>query len=165
MTMQALTTVPTANSTGDNRSSLVWPSRVVPWAAQVIVAGILAQTLFFKFTYAPETRFIFESRGGRPVATIVGLVELVCAVLLLIPRTATLGAALSLAVIGGAIMTHLTSLGIEVKNPNTGEGDGGLLFGLALAVAFGAFVVLAFRWRHLPFLGLLWEWKGSARAS
>jgi hypothetical protein len=58
-----------------------------------------------------------------------------------------------LAVIGGAIMTHLTSLGIEVKNPDTGEGDGGLLFGLALAVAVGSLVVLAFRWRQLPFVG------------
>src|SRR5207237_1092850 len=32
-----------------------WPRRI-PWAAQVVVALILAQTLFFKFTYAPETR-------------------------------------------------------------------------------------------------------------
>jgi hypothetical protein len=122
----------------------------VPWAAQIAVAVILTQTLFFKFTYAPETRYIFESRGGRLAATLVGLVELACVVLLLIPRTAAIGAALTLAVIGGAIMTHLTSLGIEVKNPDTGEGDGGLLFGLALAVAAGSLVVLAVRWKQLP---------------
>src|SRR4029078_9390489 len=84
-------------------------------AAQVVVTVILAQTLFFKFTYAPETRYIFESRGGRPAATVVGLVELVCVVLLLLPRAARLGALLALAVIGLAIVTHLTSLGIEVK--------------------------------------------------
>jgi uncharacterized membrane protein YphA (DoxX/SURF4 family) len=133
---------------------------IVPWAAQILVAVILAQTLFFKFTYAPETRYIFESRGGRPAATLVGLVELVCVVLLLIPRTAPLGAALALAVIGGAIVTHLTSLGIEVKNPDTGEGDGGLLFGLALAVAAGSLVVLAFRWRQLPYIDRLAERLG-----
>lgn len=132
-----------------------WPvaAAVVPWAAQIAVAVILAQTLYFKFTYAPETRYIFESRGGRPVATLVGLAELACVVLLLIPRTAAIGAALSLAVIGGAIFTHLTSLGIVVKNPDTGEGDGGLLFGLALAVAAGALVVLWYRWLQLPFIG------------
>ena len=124
---------------------------IVPWAAQILVAVILAQTLFFKFTYAPETRYIFESRGGRPAATLVGLAELVCVVLLLIPRTAATGAALALAVIGGAILTHLTSLGIEVKNPDSGEGDGGLLFGLALAVAAGSLVVLWYRWHGLPF--------------
>lgn len=125
----------------------------VAWAARVGVAVILAQTLFFKFTYAPETRAIFEPRGGRSAATLVGLAELACVVLLLVPRTAALGAVLSLAVIGGAIVTHLTSLGIEVRNPDTGEGDGGLLFGLAVAVAVGSLVVLAFRWRQLPFVG------------
>lgn len=126
---------------------------LVSWAAQIVVALILAQTLFFKFTYAPETRAIFESRGGRPAATLVGMAELACVILLLIPRTAALGAALALAVIGGAILTHLTSLGIEVKNPDTGEGDGGLLFGLALTVAAGSLVVLAYRWKQLPLLG------------
>jgi uncharacterized membrane protein YphA (DoxX/SURF4 family) len=131
---------------------------LVPWAAQVAVAVILAQTLFFKFTYAPETRYIFESRGGRPAATLVGLAELACVVLLLIPRTAAIGAALTLIVISGAIVTHLTSLGITVRNPDTGACDGGLLFGLALAVAVGSLVVLAFRWRELPYVGRLREW-------
>jgi hypothetical protein len=129
------------------------------------VAVILAQTLVFKFTYAPETRFIFESRGGRPAATLVGLAELACVVLLLVPRTAAVGAAFALAVIGGAILTHLTSLGIEVTNPDTGEGDGGLLFGLAVAVAAGSLVVLALRWRRLPFVGRLRERLGMGRAA
>lgn len=128
---------------------------IVPWTAQVVVAAVLAQTLYFKFTYAPETRYIFESRGGRPAATLVGLAELVCVVLLLVPRWAAVGAVLALAVIGGAIMTHLTSLGIAVKNPDTGESDGGLLFGLALTVAIGSLVVLWYRWRELPFIDRL----------
>lgn len=165
MTTQTLATVPTRDRTSETQSGLGWPAQMLPWVAQIVVAGILAQTLFFKFTYAPETRFIFESRGGRPAATLVGLAELVCVVLLLIPRTAALGAALALTVIGGAIMTHLTSLGIEVKNPNTGEGDGGLLFGLALAVAIGSLVVLAIRWRQLPYVGRRWERRGSVRVS
>ncbi len=131
-----------------------WPclSDLVPWAAQVGVAVILAQTLFFKFTYAPETQVIFGDRGGRPAATAVGIVELICVVLLLIPQTSALGAALSLAVIAGAIFTHLTSLGLQVVDPQTGAGDGGLLFGLALVVAVGSFVVLAYRWRQLPYV-------------
>ena len=131
----------------------VW-TKLIPWAAQVIVALILAQTLFFKFTYAPETEVIFADRGGRPAATALGVVELLCVILLLVPRTAAIGAALSLLVISGAIFTHLTSLGIQVVDPATGEGDGGLLFGLALVVAVGSLVVLAFRWRQLPFVQL-----------
>lgn len=125
------------------------------WAAQVVVAGILVQTLYFKFTYAPETAYIFEPRGGRPAATLVGVLELVAAVLLLWPGRAALGAALALVLIGGAIFTHLTALGIEVKNPETGEGDGGLLFALAVVVAAGSAFVLAVRWRELPLVSAL----------
>lgn len=129
------------------------PALVAAWVAQVAVAVILLQTLFFKFTYAPETAYIFEGRGGRPAATLVGALELVAAVLLLVPRRAAVGAALALGLIGGALFTHLTALGIEVKNPETGEGDGGLLFGLAVAVAVGSLVVLAVRRRALPVVG------------
>jgi len=127
-------------------------SRLIPWAAQIVVAVILAQTLFFKFTYAPETQVIFANKGGRLAATAVGIAELLCVILLLMPRTAAIGGLLSLLVISGAIITHLTSLGIQIVDPATGEGDGGLLFGLALVVAVGSLVVLAFRWRQLPFL-------------
>jgi uncharacterized membrane protein YphA (DoxX/SURF4 family) len=163
MATQSLVTNPTSGSAGGTRPGPRWAPRVVPWVAQVVVAVILAQTLFFKFTYAPETRFIFESRGGRPAATLVGLAELACVVLLLIPRTAATGAALALAVIGGAILTHLTSLGVEVRNPDTGEGDGGLLFVLALVVAVGSLVVLAYRWRQLPYIDRLERlWTGRA---
>ena len=132
----------------------IW-AKVVPWAAQIVVALILAQTLFFKFTYAPETQVIFADRGGRPAATALGVVELLCVSLLLVPRTAAIGAALSLLVISGAIFTHLTSLGVQVVDPATGKGDGGLLLGLAVVVALGSAVVLGFRWRQLPFLGVL----------
>ena len=138
--------------TGPAGGTRLWPA-AVSWGAQLGVAAILAQTLYFKFTYAPETQVIFADRGGRPAATAVGIVELVCVALLLIPRTAAVGAVLSLLVIGGALFTHLTSLGIAIKDPATGESDGGLLFGLAVAVAVGSLVVLALRWRQLPFVG------------
>ncbi|MBA4064813.1 MAG: DoxX family protein [Isosphaera sp.] len=138
---------------------------VAAWVAQVVVAVILFQTLFFKFTYAPETAYIFEGRGGRPAATAVGALELVAAVLLLIPRRAAVGAALALGLIGGALFTHLTALGIEVKDPTTGEGDGGLLFGLAVAVAAGSLVVLAVRRRELPVVGGFFAPRPAAPAT
>jgi hypothetical protein len=137
--------------TGPAGGTRFWPA-AVSWGPQLGVAAILAQTLYFKFTYAPETQVIFADRGGRPAATAVGIVELVCVALLLIPRTAAVGAVLSLLVIGGALFTHLTSLGIAVTDPATGESDGGLLFGLAIAVAVGSLVILALRWRQLPLL-------------
>ena len=130
-------------------------ARMAAWGAQILVAAILGQTLFFKFTYAPETQVIFRDLGGRPAATAVGCVELLCVVLLLLPQTAAAGALLSLATISGAIFSHLTKLGLVIVNPATGEGDGGLLFGLAIAVAIGSMVVLAVRWRELPYVNRL----------
>lgn len=133
-------------------------SLLLPWTAQIVVAVILIQTLYFKFTYAPETQAIFAERGGRPAATLVGILELTAAVLLLAGgRLAACGAALALGVIGGAILTHLTSLGIEIRDPVTGEGDGGLLFWLAMVVAVGSLVVLSYRWRELPFIDIIRE--------
>jgi uncharacterized membrane protein YphA (DoxX/SURF4 family) len=120
-------------------------SLIVSWLCRLGVAGILGQTLFFKLTYAPETQLIFGPLGGRPAATAVALMELVAVVLLLIPRTVAYGALLALATIGGAILSHLTWLGFEIVDPSTGQGDGGLLFILALIVAGGSSVLL---WLH-----------------
>lgn len=137
-----------SGGSGDGRARTPW---VVPWVAQVAVALILAQTLYFKFTYAPETQVIFADRGGRPAAAVVGVVELVCAVLLLVPRTAALGALLTLLTISGAIVTHLTSLGVSIPEaPGSQETDGGALFLLAVLVAAGSAVVLWFRRKELP---------------
>lgn len=122
------------------------------WAVQILVAVILMQTLFFKFTYAPETQVIFASRGGRPAATAIGMIELICAILLLTPRASALGALIALAVISGAILTHLTSLGVEIVDPATGQGDRGLLFGLAVTVAIGSVLILWKRWQQLQHL-------------
>ena len=115
------------------------------WVLQLSVAVILLQTLFFKFTGAEESVFIFSTLGVEPWGRYAsGLVELVAAALLLVPGCATYGALLSLGVISGAIVSHLTVLGIEVR------GDGGLLFALAMIVFICSLAILALRWRELP---------------
>ena len=73
--------------------------------------------------------------------------ELIAAVLLLIPGTVAIGALLAVGVGVGAVFSHLTVLGIDVK------GDGGLLFGLACVVLVGSAVVLAIHRRELPIVG------------
>jgi uncharacterized membrane protein YphA (DoxX/SURF4 family) len=106
---------------------------------RVVAAGILLQTLFFKFTGAPESIWIFTQLGVEPWGRIgSGVIELIAAVLLLIPRTARYGAALALLVMIGAIGSHLTVLGIDVQN------DGGLLFGLAVITALCCVATLWF---------------------
>ncbi len=116
------------------------PARVGSWILQLIAAAILAQTLFFKFTGAEEARFIFSTLGVEPWGRwAAGASELLAVALLLIPRTVTLGAGLSVAVMIGAIGAHLGPLGISVKD------DGGLLFGLAIVVLVCAAAVLVLR--------------------
>jgi hypothetical protein len=118
------------------------------WALQLIVAGILLQTLFFKFTGASESVYIFSTLGAEPWGRIgSGVVELIAALLLLYPATITSGALLALGVITGAIVSHLTVLGIEV------QGDGGLLFLLALAVFVSSAAILFLRRGEIPLLG------------
>ncbi len=102
---------------------------ILSWALRLIAAAILGQTLFFKFSGAEESRYIFTTIGMEPWGRyLVGSSELVAVVLLLVPRTAWLGGVVGLGVIAGALFFHLTILGIEVM------GDGGELFYLALAV-------------------------------
>ena len=124
---------------------------IVSWAARAVVAVILLQTLFFKFTGAEESKYIFTTLMGPDFEAVgrigSGIVELVAAVLLLVPGKAWLGALIALGTISGAIFSHLTVLGIEVK------GDGGLLFGLAVAVFILSAVVLLIHRREVPILG------------
>lgn len=115
---------------------------------QLAAAGILLQTLFFKFTGAEESVYIFSTLGMEPWGRIgSGVAELVAAALLLYPRTAAIGALLALGVMSGAIISHLTVLGLEVKN------DGGLLFMLAIAVFGASVAVLFIRRGQLPVIG------------
>ena len=111
---------------------------ILYWAARLLAAIILLQTLFFKFSGASESIEIFTHVGMEPWGRIgVGVLELVAAVLLLLNATAWMGAALSFGLMAGAILMHLTILGISVQN------DGGYLFLLAWIVAIcSAFVLL-----------------------
>jgi hypothetical protein len=118
------------------------------WLLQIVVAVILLQTLFFKFTGAPESIYIFTTVGAEPWGRYgSGVMELVAAALLLIPPTVAIGALLAVGVGIGAVFSHLTLLGIDV------QGDGGLLFALACVVLVASAVVLALHRRELPVVG------------
>ncbi len=114
-------------------------SSILIWILRLIPAVIFLQTLFFKFTAAPESVYIFETLGLGAAGRIgTGVVELIASILILIPRTTGIGAIIGLGTISGAIMGHITTLGIEV------QGDGGLLFGLAV-VTFICCAILAWQ--------------------
>jgi len=97
------------------------------WVVKTIAVVILVQTLFFKFSGAEESVYIFTKLGIEPFGRISsGVVELIASFLILIPRTTLLGALLGAGTMLGAIFSHLFLLGISVKN------DGGELFALAI---------------------------------
>jgi len=99
------------------------------WGCRLVACGILFQTLFFKFSGAPESIYIFDTLGvgdfGRYGA---GASELIAGILLILPKFTKVGSIMAVGIMAGAIVSHLAILGIEV------QGDGGLLFGLAILV-------------------------------
>jgi uncharacterized membrane protein YphA (DoxX/SURF4 family) len=133
-------------------NTLTRTQMLVSWGLQLLAAGILLQTLFFKFTGAEESVYIFAALGAEPWGRIgSGVVELIAAVMLLVPATAPFGALVAMGTMAGALASHLLFLGIEIR------GDGGLLFGLALITLGSSAIVLLLRRAQLPVVGRFFE--------
>ncbi len=113
--------------------------KIVQLVARIIAAAIMLQTLYFKFTAHPESVYIFSTLGIEPFGRIgSGIAELIASILLLIPTTAWMGAIMGLGVMAGAIVSHLTILGIDIRN------DGGQLFYMALFTFVCCLVVVIY---------------------
>jgi len=132
---------------------------IIGWICRVIVAIILLQTLFFKFTGAEESKYIFSTLMGAENEAVgrigSGVVELIAVILLFIPNLTWLGALLALGTMAGAIFSHLTKLGIVVKD------DGGLLFILANVVLIASAILLWINRANVPILGSLLTQKDA----
>jgi len=142
--------------------TMTTPLLILSWICRIAAAIILLQTLFFKFTAAPESIYIFTRLGVFvhnfvPFASVSaievlarigsGIMELIAAVLLLAPRFVWAGSILAIATTGGAIASHLTFLGIEV------QGDKGLLFFLAITVLVAGGIALFLHRNQIPGVG------------
>jgi uncharacterized membrane protein YphA (DoxX/SURF4 family) len=123
-------------------------TKYLPITIRIIVAIILIQTLQYKFTSHPESVYIFTKAGIEPVGRIgIGIAELFAGILLLIEKTAWLGSLLTMIIIGGAIVLHLTKLGIEIHD------DGGVLFYTALLIfEMSAWITFTYK-KENPFIG------------
>jgi uncharacterized membrane protein YphA (DoxX/SURF4 family) len=107
------------------------------WILRLLAAVILLQTLYFKFSAAPESIYIFSKLGMEPWGRIgTGVLELIAGILLLIPVTTVFGALLATGLMAGAIFFHITKLGISVQD------DGGQLFIYALLVFVSSIVLI-----------------------
>ena len=114
---------------------------------RIVIAVILLQTLRYKFLAHPDSVYIFTTLGLEPYGRIgIGVMELIASVLLFPKRTVWLGALLSVGLMAGALFSHLTQLGIEVKN------DGGTLFFMALVTWILGLIVLWDERQNIPFI-------------
>lgn len=115
--------------------------KIFPLILRLIVAVILIQTLRFKFTAHPDSVYIFKTVGLEPIGRILtGIAELIAGILLLVPKTVWIGAILTIGIIGGAILMHLTKLGIEINN------DHGTLF-ITAVVTFVLSIIIVYIYR------------------
>jgi len=107
-------------------------NKVMTWSGWII-AGLISAMLIFsagmKFARPPEMIEQFTGKLGYPENTVVpiGVVEITCLLLFLIPQTAVLGAVLLTGYLGGAVATH-----VRVSDPFVPPIIAGVLVWLSL---------------------------------
>lgn len=116
---------------------------LIIWILRLVAAGIMLQTLYFKFTAHPQSVALFTTIGLEPYGRIgIGILELIASVFILIPRTTGIGALLTVGLMSGALFFHLTTLGIQV------DGDS-VLFLYALITLIAALLLIAYNAQKL----------------
>ena len=100
--------VATAHTIGDTphrRRWMVWTGR----ALSALPVLIMVFGASMKLAHAPSFTEQWTGKLGYPehTATGIGLLEFVCVLLYVVPRTAVLGAVLVTGYLGGAIATHV----------------------------------------------------------
>src|SRR5215475_13414538 len=67
--------------------TLTRKQHAVTWICALVAAGIMIETLFFKFTGAPESKYIFSKMGTEPwMRWVQGIWELLASIGLLWPH-------------------------------------------------------------------------------
>ncbi|MEL0275727.1 MAG: DoxX family protein, partial [Flavobacteriaceae bacterium] len=101
----------------------------------------------YKFGGHKDSIYIFTTLGLEPYGRIgIGVMELIASILILLKRTSWAGALLTVGLMAGAIFSHITQLGIEVK------GDGGQLFYMAVGTWVFSLIVLWSERKQIPFI-------------
>ena len=122
-------------------------NKTISLLIRIIIALVLLETLWFKFTAHPDSVYIFTKMGLEPFGRIgIGISELIAAILLFTPKAIWAGALLSIGLMAGAIISHLTSLGIEIN------GDQGQLFYMAIGVFIFSLITLYYQRKNIPVL-------------
>ena len=124
--------------------------KYIPIILKLVVAIIMLQTLFYKFSGAQESIDLFTKLAGKNEAFMrigTGVLELIASVLLFVPKKTWLGALLVIGLMGGAMMSHFTILGIEHNN------DNGVLFAGSAITFIAGFILFLQSKKDIPFIG------------
>lgn len=133
--------------------------KYVGWLLVGYIVFVFIQSLFFKFAGSVETVIIFDTISDWMASitllsliaplfkayggVVIGLTELIAAILLLLPKTRLYGAVIALAVMSGAIFFHLfTPLGVDRAVDMSGNTDGGVLFFMACGVWLSSAILI-----------------------
>jgi len=112
-------------------------NNIILWVSRSLAAIIMLQTLYYKFSGAAESVYIFNAvHLGTPGRIGSGIAELIASILILMPKTSVYGAILAVGVMAGAIASHLFILGLEVM------GDHGQLFIYAVLVTLSSLYII-----------------------
>jgi uncharacterized membrane protein YphA (DoxX/SURF4 family) len=121
------------------------------WLIRITIAGILLQTLRYKFGGLPESIYIFSKIGIEPWGRIgSGIIELIASILILHPKTTGIGALIALLTMLGAIILHVTILGTEIG------GSKGLFYLAIITFTGSAILVWHFR-EQITFLNQIFK--------
>lgn len=115
------------------------------WVCSLVAAAIMIETLFYKFTGAAESKYIFSKMGTEPwMRWTQGIWELLASIGLLLPRIRWAGGILTVGAMAAAILSHLTWLGLSI------QGDHGLLFSMAVVTFCSGFTVMMIHRHSIP---------------
>ena len=116
------------------------------------IAALLLMAVVPKFTSAPDSVAVFTKLGmGPPGRYLIGSLELIAALLILLPLTSPWGAILAWGLMTGAIIAHSSHLGWT--------GDNLPLGAMAAGIWLASAVVLFLERRRIPFLRHMLEFK------
>ncbi|HEY3966291.1 MAG TPA: DoxX family protein [Planctomycetaceae bacterium] len=111
---------------------MIAQNKALTWSGRVITSLVCLMLVFsgsMKLKGPPEFTEQFVDKFGYPadLALAIGVIEISCAVIYLIPQTAVLGAVLLTGYLGGAVATH-----VRVHDNFLGAVIGGVLVWLGL---------------------------------
>ena len=128
---------------------------IVSWILQALIVVIfLIAGPIPKLTGAEGAIALFTELGAEPMGRYaVGAFEAFAIILILVPKTTIYGAILTVGLMAGAIMGHLTKLGISISAEVHPDLEGPMMFVMAVVAFLSALGILVVRRAQLPIIG------------